>query len=98
MQESTIEKLREKIKELKQELETVTFEKGLAAEDNKDLRENSAYDYWDQKESILIIRIHKIMKEIRDTSKNDSHERKIGKKSSDPITKKPYNIKPHKWL
>ena len=97
MQESSIEKLREKIAELKKDLETVTFEKGLAAEDNKDLRENSAYDYWDQKESILIIRIHKIMREITDKAKGQV-VKKTAKKPKKPLVKKEFDIKPHKWL
>jgi transcription elongation GreA/GreB family factor len=97
MHESSAEKLREKIKELKKELETVTFEKGLAAEDNKDLRENSAYDYWDQKESILIIRIHKIMREISEIYKKP-YAKKVAKKQTRPVVKKLTETFPHKWL
>lgn len=97
MHESTTEKLREKIRELKKELEKVTFEKGLIAEENKDLRENSAYDYWDQKETNLIIRIHRIIKEISDGSKKETLAVKH-KKARKIEEKKQFDIKPHKWL
>ncbi len=62
----SIENLRQKITELKQELADATFEKGLAADENKDLRENFAYDYWDQKERVLLNRIHGLIREIAD--------------------------------
>ena len=97
MHESTAENLRDKIKILKKELEEVTLEKGLAAEENKDIRENSAYDYWDQKESILIIRIHKIMKEITDQTTKEKPIVKT-KKPKKKIERAVFDIKPHKWL
>ena len=97
MHEDTIEKLRGKIKELKEELEKVTFEKGLIAEENKDLRENSAYDYWDQKETNLIIRIHRIIKEISDGSKKENPTVKPNRAKKD-TEKKQFDIRPHKWL
>jgi hypothetical protein len=97
MHKSITDKLREKIRGLKKELEKVTFEKGLIAEENKDLRENSAYDYWDQKETNLIIRIHRIMKEISDGSKKEKPAVKP-KKAKKISEKKQFDIKPHKWL
>jgi transcription elongation GreA/GreB family factor len=97
MYESSTENLREKIKELKKELEKVTFEKGLIAEENKDLRENSAYDYWDQKETNLIIRIHRIMKEISERLKKEISTVRP-KKAKKNTEKKQFDVKPHKWL
>jgi len=90
------EKLRNKISELKKQLEVATLEKGLAADENKDLRENSVYDYWDQKESILIIRIHRIMKEIRDLSPKKKPLNKPKHKKS--AVRERVEYKPHKWL
>jgi hypothetical protein len=59
-----IEILREKIHELNKEREHATLQKGLAAEENKDLRENFDYDLWEQKETMLTVRIHNLIREI----------------------------------
>ena len=94
--QTKIEKLREKISQLKKELERATLEKGLAAEENKDLRENSMYDSWEEKETMYTIRIHKMMKEIRDlTPKNPS--KKPSKKHKTSAIEK-IKITPRKWL
>lgn len=94
---SKIEELRQKISDLKKELENATLEKGLAAEDNKDLRENFAYDYWEQKERLCVSRIHSIMQELRELiGSNTNNVKKKVKKSTqnakDPLFQK------HKWL
>jgi len=57
-------KLKEELKKLKKELNEVTLEKGLCAQENKDLRENFAYCAYEQKECFLIARINKIIREI----------------------------------
>lgn len=102
MDNTPIENLRQKIKELSAELSHATLEKGLAAEDNKDLRENSDYDYWDQKESLLIIRIHRLMKEINDlysaSGVKTSNKKPAAKKSKKPAKKKGSEELPHRWL
>jgi transcription elongation GreA/GreB family factor len=65
------QKLREKLKQLRIKKDKIVFEKGLAAQDNKDLRENSAYDYWDRKEHFITTRIHKLINEIEKLAKNN---------------------------
>jgi len=52
MEETKIDKLRQELTELRKERDKIIFEKGMAANENKDLRENSAYDYWFEKEDI----------------------------------------------
>jgi hypothetical protein len=97
MTSDKIEELRTKIKELKIALDNATMEKGLNAEENKDLRENSAYDYWDQKERDLLFKIRRIMKEITDFSNKNKSSTKTHKAKPKP-DKKPFDIKPHKWI
>jgi hypothetical protein len=60
----SVDYLREQIKKLSLEREKATFEKGLSAQENKDLRENSEYDYWVEKETNLTIKIGNLHKEI----------------------------------
>ena len=60
MNETKIDKLREKLIDLRKEREKITFEKGMAANENKDLRENSAYDYWFEKEMLITARINNV--------------------------------------
>ncbi|MFA6981602.1 MAG: hypothetical protein WC243_01075 [Patescibacteria group bacterium] len=62
--------LRDGLVKLREERTRVTMEKGLAAEDNKDLRENASYDYWEQKEFNLTARIIALMKEIDKLAKS----------------------------
>ncbi|MFC1722293.1 hypothetical protein ACFL0C_01450 [Patescibacteria group bacterium] len=59
-----IQGLRRVLIKLMKERERVQFEKGQAAEHNKDLRENSDYDYWLQKEMNLTVRIKRVSAEI----------------------------------
>jgi hypothetical protein len=96
--QTPIEKLRDLLLKLKKDLETATMEKGLAADENKDLRENSTYDYWEQKESMFIIRIHRTMKEIRDLSKPKTPKlkKKPSKSKAQPVIKG--DFQKHKWL
>ena len=61
--------LRKELVELRKEREKITIEKGLIAQDNKDLRENAAYDHWEQKERNVTSRIYKIIQEIEERSK-----------------------------
>ncbi len=64
MEQTQIEKLREELKKLQTERDKAQLKKGEAAEDNKDLRENSEYDYWVLQEQNLTIRIRRITYEI----------------------------------
>jgi transcription elongation GreA/GreB family factor len=59
-----LEQLRQKLKELQKHREHAIMEKGLAAQENQDLRENSDYDYWEMEESNFTFRIHNIIREI----------------------------------
>ena len=70
MNETKIDKLREKLIDLRKEREKITFEKGMAANENKDLRENSAYDYWFEKEMLITARINNVTLEIMKISPN----------------------------
>lgn len=68
-QKDKIEELRAQLSKLRQERDKVILKKGLIAQDNKDLRENAAYDYWLQKEQAITARIHSIIIEINDLTK-----------------------------
>lgn len=59
-----IDELRKDLLKLQKERSKVQMEKGMAAEFNKDLRENSDYDYWLQREHNLTVRILRISREI----------------------------------
>jgi len=61
---SGIDLLRKQLIKLQKEREKITLEKGLAARDNNDLRENFAYDYWVEQEFVITAKIHGILKEI----------------------------------
>lgn len=64
-----IDQLRDKLVELRKERDTIMYEKGLAAQDNNDLRENSTYDYWLEKEFNITHRIMTITQEILQRAK-----------------------------
>jgi hypothetical protein len=59
-----IETLRADLFRLRKEREGIAFEKGLTAQDNKDLRENSTFLYLEQQEHVLTSRILAISREI----------------------------------
>ena len=71
MEETKIDKLRKELIELRKERDKIIFEKGMAANENKDLRENSAYDYWFEKEMQITSRINHIMSMIEEESKDN---------------------------
>ena len=68
MEETKIDKLRKELVETRKERERIVFEKGMAAEENKDLRENSTYDYWFEKEMQATTRISHIISMIDEIS------------------------------
>jgi len=61
---SVVDILRKQLIKLQKEREEITLEKGLAARDNNDLRENFAYDYWVSQEELITARIFATLKEI----------------------------------
>jgi transcription elongation GreA/GreB family factor len=95
MEETKIDKLRNELIRLRKEREEVIFEKGLAAEENKDLRENFAYDYWFEKECQMNARIMQVVNIIEETS-NKSKPKKIIKQRK--LVKIKGTYEPHKWL
>lgn len=64
-----IDLLRDDLIKLRNERKKIQFEKGQAAEHNKDLRENADYDYWNDRERNITIRIRRLSKEIEDLVK-----------------------------
>lgn len=92
MFKTKIDELREKLGSLQKEREKVILEKGFAAEDNKDLRENAQYDFLLQKEHLITTRIHNILKEIDSLIKKDKPKIRKDKKETK------VEFKPHKWL
>ncbi len=59
-----IDLLREDLKKLMSQREKIQMEKGMAAEHNKDLRENADYDYWLEREQTITARIRRLTAEI----------------------------------
>ncbi|MFH1565967.1 MAG: hypothetical protein ABIB98_02080 [bacterium] len=70
--ETDIELLRAKLKKLREKKDEIIFEKGMVAEDNNDLRENSLYDYLVQQEDMYSSMIVGVLKEIRRLSENNN--------------------------
>ncbi|KKS31462.1 hypothetical protein A2380_03695 [candidate division WWE3 bacterium RIFOXYB1_FULL_43_24] len=94
--EEKVERLRERLSEQRKKLEGATFEKGLAAEENKDLRENFAYDYWVSQEQLITARIFATLKEIEHLTKKP--EKKIIKKIKSKPVEKVKDFPKKKWL
>jgi transcription elongation GreA/GreB family factor len=69
------EQLRQKLKFLREKRDAAIFEKGLAADENKDLRENFAYDYWVQQETNLTCQINDAIGEIEHITNVKRHKR-----------------------
>ncbi len=82
MEETKIDKLRQELTELRKERDKIIFEKGMAANENKDLRENSAYDYWFEKEMHINARIHHTILMIEDISPKKKTNPKNSKKGN----------------
>ena len=77
---------------LRKERTEITFEKGLIAEDSKDLRENGAYMIMEEKENRITGKIMNSTKEIEILTKKPKN--KIIKKDN----KKIEPLMPHRWL
>lgn len=95
MEETKIDKLRAELIKLREERSKVIFEKGLAAEENKDLRENFAYDYWFEKECQMEARIAQVVEMIKEIA-NESKPKKVIKQKKLEKVRGSYG--PHKWL
>lgn len=94
--EEKVERLRERLSEQRKKLEEASFEKGLAAEENKDLRENFAYDYWVSQEQLITARIFATLKEIEHLTKKP--KKKIIKKSKATPVERVKDLPRKKWL
>ena len=67
--DTKIKELRTELSSLRRKRDEIILEKGLLAQDNKDLRENAAYIEYEQKEHAITSKIHAIMNEIYELSK-----------------------------
>lgn len=90
-----VDLLRTEIKKLVEKREEAILEKGLAAEENKDLRENFAYDYWYEREMVLTARINHIIKEISSLTMKKSTEN--AKKTKEKKEVKVKDLPKNKW-
>jgi len=97
MEETKIDKLRNELIKLREERSKIIFEKGMAAGENKDLRENFAYDYWFEKECQVTGRIARVREMIHDLSKKDKSPKSTHKRPANS-EKVRGDYSPHKWL
>ncbi|KKS29478.1 MAG: hypothetical protein UV83_C0003G0086 [candidate division WWE3 bacterium GW2011_GWE2_43_18] len=94
--EEKVDRLRERLTEQRKKLEEASFEKGMAAEENKDLRENFAYDYWVSQEQLITARIFATLKEIEHLTKKPGT--KIVKKAKAQPVERVRDLPKKKWL
>jgi len=89
-----LEQLQKELADLRKTRQKVILEKGEAAEDNKDLRENGAYIALEEREHYYTSKIHKVIRDL------DNLTRKPAKEIRKNVEKKEkkYEFKPHKWL
>jgi len=88
-----LEQLQSELAKLRRERDVVIFEKGMAADDSKDLRENGVYIAMEERENYYTAKIYKT---IRETENLTRKPKKEVKKLNVKETK--YEFKPHKWL
>lgn len=94
--ETQIDQLRQKLIELNKMRDAAIFEKGQAARENNDLRENFAYDYWCQQEDNYTTRIHELIKEIDLLARQGRGVQKISDRSPANKNKKQLTRDDHK--
>lgn len=87
-----LEQLQEELFSLRKKRKEVTFEKGLIAEEEKDLRENGAYMIMEEKEHLLTSKIMQITKEIETITRIKKPHKSIKNKNT-----KVESLKPQKW-
>lgn len=95
MEETKIDKLRKELIKLREERIQVILEKGLAAEENKDLRENFAYDYWFEKECGMNARIMCVTQMIDEISEKAKPKKIVKQKKLEKVRGE---WEPRKWL
>jgi len=88
-----LEALQKELFALRKKRTEITFEKGMIAEDSKDLRENGAYAIMEEQENMITGKIRAVTLEIHALTKKP-----IDKKTIKKDTKKVEPLKPHKWL
>jgi transcription elongation GreA/GreB family factor len=88
-----LEQLQAELSKFRKERDVIIFEKGLLAEDNKDLRENGAYIAMEEREHYYTAKIHKTIRDIEELTKKPYKE--VKKKVKEELK---YEFKPHKWL
>lgn len=95
----SVDYYRKQIQSLNVERERIIMEKGLAADANKDLRENAEYDYWSEKEIAITGRIGDLIIEIERLTKDGSKPKTTvkSKKSEKPV-KKIKDLPKNRWL
>lgn len=94
MDKTKIDELRAFLKVLQKERAHIIMEKGLSAEDNKDLRENSEYIYLEQQEDLYNAKIKNLIKEMESHKKKDLKVKRPKK----PLEKVQPNFEKKKWL
>jgi transcription elongation GreA/GreB family factor len=98
-EETHIELLRKRLSDLRKQRDEIMFEKGLSAEENKDLRENATYDYWSRKEHNVTSQILQITREISElTHKNTKKAKTATKKSTEKKVEKIKDLPKKRWL
>lgn len=91
---SKLEELQQELFKLRRERLEITIEKGLIAEEEKDLRENGAYTIMEEKENLHTSKIMVVTKQIEDLTRKPGPKFKKDKKKEENL----YEFKPHKWL
>lgn len=92
--ETKVDKLRKDLIRLRKKLIEVTMKKGLAAQNDKDLRENSDYEYWLNQEFIVMGRMKTVMELIYNLTKKEDDKPKWRKSKPTQRGKK----HKQKWL
>lgn len=64
-----IEKLKQELKSLKERRKKVVWKRGREAEDNKDLRENFAWESLNQEYHLISAMIHNLLSELEELEK-----------------------------
>ena len=89
-----LEELQQELFKLRKERLEITIEKGLIAEEEKDLRENGAYTIMEEKEHMHTSRIMLVTKEIEELTRKPGPKFVKSKKKEEDL----YEFKPHKWF
>lgn len=88
-----VEDLRKKLGELRKKRTYITVQKGFAANQNKDLRENATYDSWFDQELMINAEIAEVIEKIEKLTKT-----KPKHKWEKPRPSKKGGVEKQKWL